>query len=441
LIEQPREAEVPHLPGPGPVPAARENARRKDMVHAVKAALLTVATSTLAARPRPRTRSLAVPAPGGPSGIPPHSRGSAGAARAGPARLLVVRLDNRLGNLLLLTPFLQRLREAFPEAHLGLVSGEAYASLLADWPWIDEWIVQPKRRHAALPLLALPWMANLRRRRWDLAFEASNPDTHSFYNCLMSVAAGAPERLGFDHPRSRRALTTAVAAPEAGLHFSLAPLRLLRALGAAAPAVPMRCPVAAAPSPALAAWIAREGLEKGYVVVHLGGRRSKAWPEEAWARLLPEMTRTAGGPVVLVAGPLERSWLGRLRNTSGPGPVPAPPLAGRDLALLLRDAAGFVGCDSGVMHLAVALGTPTIAMFFRSNPWHYAPLGLAHRTVLLADPFGVDDEGWARPVEGMRRSPVHRALASGSAARAGIPETGPAAAETILRALDGARRR
>lgn len=443
--------------GAGPPRGRRKQAWRKDSLHAMKAALLTVAAATLAARPRARAPALVVTAPpavpsragvhpagtvlsaGRATAMPSRHRASGDADLSGTARVLVVRLDNRLGNLLLLTPFLQRLRESLPAAHLGFASGEAYAAVLRDWPWIDEWIVQPKRRHAAFPPLFPPWVAGLRRRGWDLVFEASNSDTHSFYNCLLALAAGAPDRVGFDHPRSRRALTRIVHPPEVGLHFSLAPLRLLRALGFEAPAAPMRCPTMAEPSPSFAAWKTREGIGKGHMVIHLGGRSAKAWPEEGWARLLPELMHTVAGPVVLVAGPSEQARLADLWRAPGPRPLRAPLLTGPDLVLLLQGAAGFVGCDSGVMHLAVAVGTPTTAMFFRSNPWHYAPLGVEHRTVLLADPFGVDDEAWANPVEGMLRSPIQRARMGEAASRAGTPETGSAATDAVIRALDGAR--
>ena len=427
---------VPPSAGAGHPPGWRKQALRKDLLHAVKAALLATAAALLAARSRARAAPPAEAATAVPSR--PRTSGDADLSRA--ARILVVRLDNRLGNLLLLTPFLQRLREAFPTAHLGFASGEAYASMLRDWPWIDEWIVQPKRRHAAFAPLFLPWVAGLRRRGWDTAFEASNPDTHSFYNCLLTLAAGAPERVGFDHPRSRRALTRIVPTPEAGLHFSLAPLGLLRALGATAAAAPMRCPIKTTPSPSFAAWRTREGIERGHLVIHLGGRSTKAWPEEGWSRLLPEVMRTVAGPVVLVAGPSEQARLAHLWRAPGRRPLRAPLLAGPDLVLLLQEAAGFVGCDAGVMHLAVAVGTPTTAIFFRSNPWHYAPLGSEHRTVLLADPFGVDDEAWARPVEGMLRSPIRRARTGEAGSRAGIPETGPAATEAIIRSLEETQR-
>lgn len=415
----------------------RRHAWWKDVRRGVKTLLLASAAAVLASRPRGRAPMPVTP---GPAEITSRGRAGGGAGNNGVPRLLVVRLDNRLGNLLLLTPFLRRLRESFPTARLGFVSGEAYVTVLRSWPWIDEWIVQPKRRHAAFPPLFLPWVGDLRRRGWDVAFEASNPDTHSFYNCLLALAAGAPERIGFDHPRSRRVLTRAVAPPEADLHFSLAPLRLLRVLGATAPAAPMRCPAATAPSPAFASWCEHEGIRAGHVVVHLGGRGTKAWPEEAWARLLPEVMRVAAGPVVLVAGPTEQARLDALWRAPGPRPLRAPILSGSDLVLLLRDAAGFVGCDSGVMHLAVAVETPTTAIFFRSNPWHYAPLGAEHRTVLLADPWRVSEDAWTRPVEGMPRGPILRACNDDAASQAGIPQIGSAAVDAIMHALAGTRR-
>ncbi len=353
-----------------------------------------------------------------------------------PARLIVVRTDQRLGNLLLLTPFLQRLRESFPAAHLGFVGAGRYEPLLRGGPWIDEWLSPPSWRHAADGAGTLAWTAGLWRHRWDLAFEASNPDTHSFTNCLWTLVAGAAERIGFDHSRSRRSLTTCVPPPEPELHFSLAPLRLLRALGQAAPAAPISCPATDPPTPSFAAWGRSEGLGPGSVVVHLGGRDTKAWPEAGWSRLLPGLAEVVRGPIVLLAGPSEQNRLASLQAIRRGRFLIAPPLTLPDLVFALRTAAGFVGCDSGAMHLAVAVGTPTTALFFRSNPWRYAPLGTEHRTVLLADPFRVEDRAWAAPVEGMRRAPIHRPLLDGTQSRSGIPQTGPAAVVVILSAIE-----
>lgn len=410
-----------------------------------KSATLPLAARWLA-RPEPAEPRGTVASPGtvAPAGMAaPHGsrqlpatvRGRAEALSPEAARrILVVRHDNRLGNLILLTPFLQRLREAVPGSHIACLTGERYAPLLRGWPWVDQWIIQEKRRHARFPWLFLPWVAGVRRQGWEVAFEASNHNTHSYYNCLMTLASGAPRRVGFDHPRSQAALTRLVGPPHEELHFSLAPLRLLRAVGWTAASAPMSCPLPQPPAPALAAWRERERLGDGYLVAHLGGRGGKAWPLSAWAALLPRLAEEIGGRIVLVSGPEEMHRLAGLSFTGGERLVRAPGLAVQDLAHLLRAARGYVGCDSGVMHLAVALGIPTVALFFQSNPYHYGPLGSRHRTVLLADPYQVRDAVWARPLEGLARSPLIRAESAAEASLEGLPATGPEAVEAVLRA-------
>ncbi len=351
-------------------------------------------------------------------------------------RVLVVRQDNRLGNLLLLVPFLRRLREALPRAHIGFLSGEVYAPLGFGWPWVDQWIVQNKRRHAQIPPLFLPWIAGVRRARWDLAIEMSNHNTHSYYNCLLTLMSGAPERLGFDDPRSRPARTLAVPRPDETLHFSLAPLRLLRALGLPAAPAPMETKPLDPPSAAFASWACERQVDGRRLVAHLGGRTDKAWPIEAWEALLPALAELFAGPIVLVAGDKEQDRLDKVARALGPRLVAAPLLALNDLTHLLQGGSAFIGCDSGVMHLAVALGTPTVALFFRSNPYHYAPLGRAHRTVILADPYGVDADLWSQPPEGIPRSPLLIAQSEDrEASLLGRPETGPRALAAITDAV------
>lgn len=365
-------------------------------------------------------------------------------ARARPAlpttahRLLLIRPDNRLGNLILLTPFFRRLREARPDAEITLALGDAYAPLVRGFPWLDRFYVQEKRRQAREPWRFLEWVRVLRRQRFDLAFELSNHNTHSYYSCALALLSGAPERIGFDEPRNDSTLTLAVPPAAPRDHFSLAPLRLLRALGMVAPAAPMSVPLTDPASRTLTEYLRREGLERRrYVVVHLGGRDAKAWPLEAWARTLSPLAEALAQPLVVVAGPGEVNRLSTLRPDGSWLAAPLLPIT--DLGHLLREAALFVGCDSGVMHLAIALECPTVALFFRSNPWHYAPLGGSHRTVLLANPYRVDD-AWDEPAEGCVRSPIVRVASSAADDERGFPAIGDDAVAALVGAAASARR-
>jgi ADP-heptose:LPS heptosyltransferase len=180
----------------------------------------------------------------------------------------------------------------------------------------------------------------------------------------------------------------------------------------------------------------REGLDGERVVLHLGGRDAKAWPIEAWAAFLPRAAEIASGPLVLVAGAAEQDRLEALTANRSARILRAPLLSLSDLIHLLRGASAFVGCDSGVMHLAVASGTPTVALFFRSNPYHYAPLGAEHATVLLADPYGVDPAAWPESSAALPRSRLFTALPEDPrSSRLGLPETGSRAQSAVEAAL------
>ena len=124
------------------------------------------------------------------------------------------------------------------------------------------------------------------------------------------------------------------------------------------------------------AWLAAAeqrliGMQSGFAVVHPGsGGRAKRWPAERFA----ETARRLGRPVVWVLGPAEAEEpelreLGRSVGTV----VADPPL--RALAGLLARCSLYVGNDSGVSHLAAAVGAPTVAVFGHTDPAVWAPRG------------------------------------------------------------------
>ena len=87
-------------------------------------------------------------------------------------------------------------------------------------------------------------------------------------------------------------------------------------------------------------------------------------------------------PVVFVLGPVELERLGKplLAQLRKNFPVlEAPPLD--TLAGVLATCDSYIGNDSGVSHLAAAVGADTLALFGPSNPRHFAPLGPSVRIV------------------------------------------------------------
>ncbi len=121
------------------------------------------------------------------------------------------------------------------------------------------------------------------------------------------------------------------------------------------------------------------------VVIHVGaGAREKCWPLENFISLGWQLAsrESRRAPVIFVLGPaelerLDKPLLAELRKNF---PVlEEPPL--ETLAGLLAECDRYIGNDSGVSHLAAAVGAQTLALFGPTNPRHFAPLGPRVRIV------------------------------------------------------------
>jgi heptosyltransferase-2 len=138
-----------------------------------------------------------------------------------------------------------------------------------------------------------------------------------------------------------------------------------------APELRVPAPLAAPAQRQLDGWF---GPAAGVLAVHAGsGGRHKCWPPEQFASLLDAL----GCPAILVEGPADakacRQVLSLLPSGAPVHPVRCEPLDA--LAALLARCRAYVGNDSGMSHLAAALGTPAVAVFGPTDPAVWGPLG------------------------------------------------------------------
>ncbi len=103
------------------------------------------------------------------------------------------------------------------------------------------------------------------------------------------------------------------------------------------------------------------------------GGRHKLWPAAEWAAVVDALRPR---PVVLTCGPADRTVVDDvLAHVSGDRPLVVTGQPVTTLAGVLAGAAAFVGCDSGVTHLAAALDLPTVALFGPTDSGTWAPRG------------------------------------------------------------------
>ena len=134
------------------------------------------------------------------------------------------------------------------------------------------------------------------------------------------------------------------------------------------------------------------------VLLHATARVEKEWPEENWVAL-GKMLSSGGLDLVLPwGGDAERARAGRIAaRVAGARVAERQPLG--EVARLIAGASFVVGVDTGLLHVAAALGVPLVAVFAGSNPGLTGPVGAGPMTVLgtVGNPPAVADV--ARAVE------------------------------------------
>lgn len=103
------------------------------------------------------------------------------------------------------------------------------------------------------------------------------------------------------------------------------------------------------------------------VLLTATSRTDKEWPEEYWRGLGTALIATGLRCVLPGGSATERAHAGRLSQSLGRA-VAAPPMNLADLAGLLAGASVVIGVDTGLVHLAAALGRPTLALYCASDP-------------------------------------------------------------------------
>lgn len=285
---------------------------------------------------------------------------------------IAVRLPNWLGDTVMAVPAVRALGVAHPAARL-LLAGP-WATLLADQGLAELLVTYPRS-----------WGGRLRGadevRRFNPALAVLLPNTLE-----AAVAAwywGAGRRVGFAAGARSLFLTDEIAVPESARPHQIDEY-LLVAERAGAPAV-TREPRLTPPAPSsdsrqhVRALLAQAGAgapDAGRRVgVHLGAAYgpAKVWPADRIAEFC-RLVGDDGDTVVLLGTAVEERAAASIQRAA-----PAASLVGRDrpdlLTAVLAEMDVLVSGDTGIAHLAAALGTPVITLFGPTDPARSAPRG------------------------------------------------------------------
>jgi ADP-heptose:LPS heptosyltransferase len=351
-------------------------------------------------------------------------------------RILIVK-SSSLGDIVLALPMLRALRQARPRAYIAWVVESPFQDLLAGNRDLDRLFVVDRANVRATVVSLYRAVRQIRADGFDVVVDLQGW-IKSQLLCKLSGARSAvgvmkKNELGF-HVLARGVPDR----PET--HAADLFLEVARLLGAEATPASFDVPILEADSEYIDGFLATLSPDPnaGIAVLQPGS----SWTNKRWSLgKLAEVGRalSANGDLVPVVpwGPGERADAAEVVRLIGDRGVLAPPTTIRQLAALLRRSALYVGTDSGPMHLASALGVPTVGLFGPSDPVRFAPYRQPARVVrrdLPCSPCGKPVCRY-RTVECMASIEVAEVLeAIGSVTRqAPLASSSPSAASTSRR--------
>ena len=284
---------------------------------------------------------------------------------------------NWLGDAVMATPFCARLRERLPSARVSLFCRSYVADVFRGSPAVDR-LIEYERSGGVCGRISA-----VRRAKPAGGYDVCFTMPPSFAAGLIALSSGARRRVGYRFECRGFLLTDALPGSRyRSRHLSAAYLGLIERLTG------MR--ETEAPLPAVAppdGWrdaVHRRVAANDYVVLAPGATygSSKVWPIERFSVLARRLADRTGWPIVVVGTAPERDGASRiLEDARAAGKNLAGVCTVGELICVLRGSRITIGNDSGPVHLAAALGRPTVAVFGPTSVEWTAPRGVAVRIV------------------------------------------------------------
>ncbi len=300
-----------------------------------------------------------------------------------PSRInrILIRANNWIGDVVMISPAVRAIREHFTGARIAILAKSWVLDALRGNPYFDDLIEYDRGGAHRGASGRLRLVRRLRHEQFDLAVLFQK----AFEAAAFAALAGIPLRVGYPTDFRRALLTHPVDLPPPGLHHVDLFQQIARFLG---------CRIR---EPLPFFHLAEEDRLRAHarladhagsfmVALHPGASKpQRGWHTERFALLGRRLADRFDARLLLVGGPADGELLQSITSGLPAGSV-LPLERGlpiRDLAAVLERCHLFIGNDSGPMHVAAALGVPTIGLFGPGSPQRTAPRGRRGRVACL----------------------------------------------------------
>ncbi len=292
---------------------------------------------------------------------------------------ILIRVPNWVGDAVMCLPAIEAVRSNFPGRSITALARPWVAPIMEWCPAVDD-VIHYMRAEDSLTYFRglFSIITRLRKRRFDLAILFQN----AFEAAFIAWCSGIPQRVGYGTDGRGMLLTSSprVAQKYAMAHQTYYYLGILNAINLK---TPYKEPRIYAPAQALARGretLSGLGIREGDTVVGIGPGAvfggAKRWSPEAFAVVGERASRLWGASLLIFGSEVEKTIGEAVKEGIKNG---AYNLCGKtalsDAMALISCCTIFVTNDSGLMHVAAAMGVPTVAVFGPTDPFATKPIG------------------------------------------------------------------
>ena len=288
--------------------------------------------------------------------------------------ILLIRLSS-LGDVVLTTPAIRAVRTHFPDAYIAMLVAKQSAEVLRENPHLNEIISFDRLAKDKDTGEMFRIIRHLRERKFTLAIDLQR----KFRTELLMYFSGAAERVGKGRFCSIRVRE------QGNKHATAHYFDILHAVGI--PAEDQRLELFLAESERLdaAKRIETAGIPDTALKVGIfpgAGWKLREWMPERFAAIGDRLVSEFNANVLVYGGQKETELVQTVVDLMD---APAIPFAGnlriRPLAACIEQCDLFLTNDTGPMHIAAAVGTPTVSLFGPGNHIRFQPIGAMHQTI------------------------------------------------------------
>ncbi|MFH1904711.1 MAG: glycosyltransferase family 9 protein [bacterium] len=263
-------------------------------------------------------------------------------------KILIIRID-RIGDVILSTPALKAVRKRFPSAHISVLVSHGTQDLLLTCKYIDE-------------IILFKNLSNIRKRRFDLAI-----DLHLDYplkTALIAYLSGARYRLGFNVAGKGIFFNIKLPAPREDKSIIENTLNIAKILNASIEEKTPEISVIPEAEEYIRNYLIQENVLDNdlLVAIHPGGHYlTQQWLPDRFAELANRIIKKYKAKIIIIGASKEKGIINQIEKNISDRAISLINQPVRNIVAVIQRCNLLICNNSGPLHIATALGTPTVS--------------------------------------------------------------------------------